>query len=147
MFFPDGRIHWSARTLENYGFDERKRSFAADDFSLILSDDGTSYKITSQLDPETLVDVTITRTVAGFKIGKDGKTNFGEDLKNPWGCIRHIFWPQAKSEGSITVKGEKFAVDGIAIFIIALQGMKPHHAGTLWDERGSGGFECVLMDE
>lgn len=122
--------------MENYGFDEENRSFAADDFSIILSDDNNSYHIVSQLDPECKVDVTVTRTVPGFKVGKDAKTGFGTDPQNPWGAIRHIFWPKAKSEGVLEVKGEKVDSTGGAIYVMAMQSMKPHHAGT----SHSGGF-------
>lgn len=130
VFYPDGTIHWSAATMDNFGFDEQKRSFAADKFHIVLSDDNGSYHIKSELDPETKVDVKITRTIPGFKVGQDGRTNYGEGPQYPWGCIRHVFWAKAESEGTVEVKNEKLDVAGKAVFILALQGMKPHHAGT-----------------
>jgi len=134
VFFPDGRIHWSAKTMSDYAFDPTFRSFFAgengEDFSIVLNEAGDSYHIKSRLDPEVLVDVTIDRKVAGFKVGKDAKTNYGDDHANPWGCIRHIFWPKNSASGAVEVKGEKVDVAGKNIYVMALQGMKPHHAGT-----------------
>jgi hypothetical protein len=130
VFFPDGRTHWSAVAMSNYAFDEKFYSIVADDFHIILSEEFDCFHIKSQLDPETLVDVKIKRTVPGFKVGKDGKTNYGDDPAYPWGCMKHIFWPQGVAEGTIEVKGEKIDVAGKAIFVMALQGMKPQHAGT-----------------
>ncbi|KAA8904657.1 oxidative stress survival, Svf1-like protein [Sphaerosporella brunnea] len=133
VFFPDGRTHWSAVAMNNYAFHESFYSFFADGFSIILSEDHDSFHIKSQLDPETVVDVKIKRTFPGFKVGKDGKTNYGDDPANPWGCIRHIFWPRGVAEGTIEVKGEKVDVAGRALFVMALQGMKPHHAAARWN--------------
>ncbi|KAI5820981.1 oxidative stress survival, Svf1-like protein [Pyronema omphalodes] len=133
VFYPDGKIHWSAKTMDNYAFDEKKRSFGADNFRIELALDNNSYRIISNLDTETLVDVTITREIPAFKVGKDARTNFGDDAANPWGCIRHLFWPKGKAEGTLTVKGEKIDAAGGAVFIMALQGMKPHHAASKWN--------------
>lgn len=137
VFFPDGRIHWSAKTMADYAFDPTFRSFFAgengEDFSIVLNEAGDSYHIKSRLDPEVLVDVTIDRKVAGFKVGKDAKTNYGDDPANPWGCIRHIFWPKNSASGVVEVKGEKVDVAGKNIYVMALQGMKPHHAAAKWN--------------
>ncbi|KAF8543071.1 oxidative stress survival, Svf1-like protein [Trichophaea hybrida] len=132
VFYPDGSIHWSAKTMENFRFDEQKRCFEADGFSIVLHDDNC-YRIISRLDPETVVDLKISRTIPGFKVGKDGKTNFGSDPRNPWGCIRHLFWPKGCAEGKLEVKGNKLMVSGNAVFIMALQAMKPHHAASKWN--------------
>jgi len=77
--------------------------------------------------------VKITRTIPGFKVGQDGRTNYGEGPQYPWGCIRHVFWAKAESEGTVEVKNEKLDVAGKAVFILALQGMKPHHAASKWN--------------
>jgi hypothetical protein len=132
VFYPDGKIHWSAKTVGNFGFDEHNRSVEGDGFSIILADSNDSFTIKSKLDPETLIDLKVTRAARGFMIGKDGRTNYGEDLNDPWGCIRHLFWPKCQAEGKLTVKGEELDMAGRAIFIMALQGMKPHHAAAKW---------------
>lgn len=94
-----------------------------------MSKDGNTMTIKSMVDPNIAVDLTLTRVAPGFKIGKDGKSLYGTDAANPWGYIRHVFWPRNKAEGSIVVGGEKVDFTGKAMFIHAMQGMKPHHAG------------------
>lgn len=71
----------------------------------------------------------ITRTAPGFHVGKDGKSYFGTDPENPWGSMRHGFWPRCKVEGSIITKNGEVDFTGRGFFVHALQGMKPHHAG------------------
>lgn len=129
IFKPDGTFHWSTKPLTNHEFDEEKRSFYADDISITLSEDYQSYNIKSIVDPDTRVDMKITRAGPGFKVGKDGRTNYGTDPKAPWGCIRHLFWPRVKAEGAIQANGTKVETNGQGMFVMALQGMKPHHAG------------------
>ena len=133
VFYPDGKIHWSAKTVGNFGFDEHNRSLKGDDFSIILADSNDSFTVKSELDPETLIDLKFTRAARGFMVGKDGKTNYGEDPDAPWGCIKHLFWPKCHAEGKLTVKGEVLNVAGRAMFVMALQGMKPHHAAAKWN--------------
>jgi hypothetical protein len=128
MFYPDGRIHWSTVPLQNFVFENQKRNLKAENFKITLSDSGDCFFITCT-DPETTLNIKISRTAPGFKIGKDGRTNFGQDPKDPWGFIRHIFWPTAKAEGTVTIKGENLNIAGRACLSMALQGMKPHHAG------------------
>lgn len=129
VFYPDGKIVWSAATLVDHVFSENMRDFYAENFSLSLSEDGKEFTIKSVADADVMVDVKITNVAPGFKIGKDGMTKFGTDHANPWGTMRHIFWPRAKAEGVVIVKEEKVECAGKAVMIMALQGMKPHHAG------------------
>lgn len=131
--FHDGKVVWSPQTLNDYRFDDQKRNYEAENFKIELSESNDSYKITSTVDPNITVDLTVTRTAPGFKVGKDGQSRFGDDPENPWGSIRHIFWPKAKAEGTITHNGEKIDMSGKAIYILALQGMKPHHAAARWN--------------
>lgn len=129
IFYPDGRILWSSKPLTNPGPDDTKYSFFADDLAIMLSEDGRSYNVKSTADPTIFIDLTVTQLAPGFKIGKDGKSLFGTDPENPWGSIRHVFWPRNKLEGFIKVNGEKIDFKGSAMYVMALQGMKPHHAG------------------
>ena len=98
-----------------------------------MSEDGNSYSIKSMVDPELSIDLTCTRLGPGFKIGKDGKSLYGTDPAEPWGAIRHIFWPRNKLTGFMVVaeKGEPVKIDfsGTTMLVMALQAMKPHHAG------------------
>jgi len=133
VFHPDGSYLWSTKPLTNSEFDEEKRSFYADDISITLAEDYGSFTIKSVVDADALVDIKISRVGPAFKIGKDGRTNYGTDPKAPWGYIRHLFWPRARAEGAIVSKGQKVETNGPALFVMAMQGMKPHHAAAAWD--------------
>lgn len=113
-------------------FDESMRSFGADNLSLELNEEGTAYTIKSAVNDDSLVNLTFTKAAPGFVIGKDGTTYFGTDAKNPWGSMRHAFWPRCSVEGTIQTKEQILDLKGRGIFIHALQGMKPHHAGKFW---------------
>lgn len=89
-----------------------------------------SYSIKSATNEASIVNLTVTQIAPGFQVGRDGKTYFGTDLKNPWGSMRHAFWPRCKVEGSIITKGGELDFKGRGFFAHALQGMKPHHAGS-----------------
>lgn len=119
--------------MSNYDFNEDKTSFYADDCAVELSEDGNSYTIKSMNDEKAIVNLKITKTAPGFKVGKTGATQYGTDLENPWGAISHAFWPRCVSEGTITT--EEGAVDfkGRAMYSFALQSMKPHHAAARWN--------------
>jgi hypothetical protein len=131
IFYNDGKTPslWSSDPLSNFGFDEDKYSFYADNCAVTLSDDGTEFTIKSMTNEASIVNLTIKRTTPGFQVGKDGKTYFGTDLENPWGLMWHAFWPRTKVEGSILTKDQDLDFSGKGFFVHALQGMKPHHAG------------------
>ena len=131
IFYPDRKepILWSADTLENYGFDEDRLSFYADNLAVTLSEDGTQYTIKSAVNEASIVNLTFTRTTPGFQIGKNGTTSFGTDPEQPWGSMRHAFWPRNRVEGSIITEAGELDFKGRGSFVYALQGMKPHHAG------------------
>jgi len=124
---------WSSDHLENYGFDEDHYSFYADGCAMDLSEDGRSYTVKSATNDASLVNLKITQGPPGFKVGKDGTSYFGTDPKEPWGSMLHVFWPRCHVEGSITTKDGEIDFKGRALFIHALQGMKPHHAAAKWN--------------
>ena len=111
-------------------FDESMSSFAADNISLSLNEEGNAYTLKSAVNEGCLVDLTFNRAAPGFAIGKDGTTYFGTDPQNPWGSMRHMFWPRCNVTGTITTKEKVHDMTGRGMFSQALQGMKPHHAGT-----------------
>lgn len=84
-------------------------------------------------DQRAVVNLTIKRSAPGFHAGSTGKTLFGTDLANPWGSMRHAFWPRCSSEGTIMTQQGPIDFKGKAAFIMALQGMKPHHAAAKWN--------------
>ncbi|PNP52083.1 hypothetical protein THARTR1_07292 [Trichoderma harzianum] len=124
---------WCSNPLSNVAFNEDKTSFYADDCAVELSEDGTFYTIKSMNDERALVNLKVTRAAPGFQAGKTGTSLYGTDLKNPWGSMRHAFWPRCSAEGTITTKGGPVDLKGQAIYIYALQGMKPHHAAAQWN--------------
>jgi hypothetical protein len=104
-------------------------SFGADNVAVTMNEDGASYSIKSAVNENMLVNLTIKRAAPGFVVGEDGKSLFGTDHANPWGSMRHAFWPRCEVEGTIITKEKQHDFKGRGLYIHALQGMKPHHAG------------------
>ncbi|KAJ5952208.1 uncharacterized protein N7479_010621 [Penicillium vulpinum] len=128
-----GDNKWYSDPLSNYMFDENMLSFGADNLSLTLNEEGNSYTIKSTVNGGALVDLKFSQAAPGFVVGKDGTSYFGTDPKNPWGSMRHAFWPRCAVEGSIITKDQTYDLSGRGVFIMALQGMKPHHAAARWN--------------
>jgi len=150
IFYPGASLPnlWCSDQLNNVEFSDDKVNFYAENCAVELSEDGTSYVIKSMTNPLAIVNITVTRTAPGFVVGKDGKTLFGTDLENPWGSMRHAFWPKNKVEGTIMTKNGPIDFKGKALFIHALQGMKPHHAAARWnfvDFQGET-YSAVMME-
>lgn len=120
---------WSSDPLSNHRFDDAQTSFFADNCSVELSADGSSYTIKSSTNKQSIVSLKFTKTAPGFVVGKNGTSYFGTDPANPWGSMRHAFWPRCQVEGSILTKDGELDFGGRGFFVHALQGMKPHHAG------------------
>ncbi|ORY81328.1 Svf1-like-domain-containing protein [Protomyces lactucae-debilis] len=130
---PQANI-WTSTTLEDWNTkDDACRSFKAKGVSVMLNEDNTAYTLKITVNPQTIVNFTMTRVSPGFKIGADGATLFGPDKAKPWGSMKHLFWPRCKVEGVILVNGAPVDVKGRGLFIHALQGMKPHHAARKWN--------------
>ena len=131
IFSTDGKTShlWSSDPLEGYGFDDEKHCFYADGCAVDLNEAGDEYTIKSATNEASIVNMVVRRTAPGFQVGKDGKSYFGTDPHNPWGSMRHAFWPRCECEGTIITKDGEINLKGRALFIMALQGMKPHHAG------------------
>lgn len=139
---------WCSTQLEDVSFSDDKTSFYAKDCALELSEDGNSYTIKSANDERAIVNVKVTRSTPGFHAGETGKTLFGTDLSNPWGTMRHAFWPRCVSEGTIVTKEGPIEFKGQAMFAYALQGMKPHHCAARWnfvDFQGKD-YSALLME-
>ncbi|KAK1759321.1 oxidative stress survival, Svf1-like protein [Echria macrotheca] len=131
--FDKSKEHlWCSTQLSNHEFSEDHTAFYANDCAVELSEDGTTFTIKSMNDDRAVVNLTVRRTAPGFKVGTTGTTLFGTDLANPWGSMRHVFWPRCAAEGTITTKDGPIDFKGKAFFAHALQGMKPHHAAAKW---------------
>ncbi|KAL6719353.1 putative cell survival pathways protein [Lecanora helva] len=150
IFYPDGKTPnlWSSDALSNPDFDEEKLSFYADSCAVTLNEDATAYTVKSATNDASIVNLTFTRTAPGFQVGKNGKSFFGTDPQNPWGSMRHAFWPRCRVEGSIVTKDGEIDFKGGGYFCHALQGMKPHHAAATWNfmDYQSPTYSAVMME-
>lgn len=124
---------WSSSPLSNVKISDDHLSFSADNCSVKLSDDGNSYTISSRTDQKAIVDLKITKAAPGFQAGKNGTSDFGTDPQNPWGWMRHAFWPRCTAEGTILSSEGPIDFKGRAFYVYCLQGMKPHHAAARWN--------------
>lgn len=113
-----------------------------------LSPDGTTYTIKSAVNDDNICNLVVKKTAPGFMAGEDGTTYFGTDHKNPWGQMRHVFWPRTSVTGTMQTKSKTYKMDGRAIFIHALQGMKPHHAAASWNfvDLQTPTYSAIMME-
>ncbi|KAK7418750.1 putative cell survival pathways protein [Neonectria punicea] len=155
LFYPENQDPktpplWTSTQLSGNELSNDYVSFFATDCKVELSEDGSSYKIESSNDDRAVVDLTVSRVAPGFLAGTTGNTYFGTDPENPWGSMRHTFWPRCVATGSIKT-GEEVLADFYndhATFIHALQGMKPHHAAARWNFVNFHGpeYSAVMME-
>ncbi|KAF2672467.1 survival factor 1 [Microthyrium microscopicum] len=138
---------WSSDPLSNYKFENEKYDLIADKVSITLNEDGSAYTIKSQLNLKSIVELTFTRTAPGFVVGDNGTTTYGTDPKNPWGTMRHSFWPRCTVTGHILTQHGSLDMKGAGMYVHALQGMKPHHAAARWNfcNFQSPNYSAVLM--
>jgi len=140
IFRPDGSIVWSTTQLVDHGFSEDRLEIYATDLLVSYEKNeetgAESFVVKSIADKEVAVDLKVTREGPGVKVG-NSKSLFGTDKAAPWGFIRHVFWPRSTVSGNIVLSGgagsEKVDLAGKALFVMACQGMKPHHAAARWN--------------
>lgn len=120
---------WTSTALED--FRAEGLNFYAKGLSIEL--DGSVYTIKSSVCPDLVVDLKVTRLTPGVIFGEDGLTLYGEDKANPWGLMRHVFWPRCLVVGTLDLKEDLIEINGYTMFVMALQGMKPHHAAKAWN--------------
>ncbi|RMZ88978.1 hypothetical protein DV736_g3793, partial [Chaetothyriales sp. CBS 134916] len=144
---PDQHL-WCSDPLYNFGFDDNKTNFYADNVALELSPSGDSYTIKSAANDGCLVNLTVKREAPGFQAGKDGTSYFGTDPEQPWGSMFHSFWPRCSVTGVIKTETKDYNMKGKALFVKALQGMKPHHAAAKWNfvDFATPTYSAVLME-
>lgn len=143
-----GKHLFCSDPLDNYGFDEAQTDFFADNVAFSLNDDGTSYTLKSACNDNCIVNLTVTRTAPGFVVGRDGTTLYGTDLSNPWGSMRHAFWPRCAVTGTMETPSKTYDMKGRGMYSFALQGMKPHHAAAKWNfiNFQTPTYSAILMD-
>ena len=135
IFYPKNENKanlWSSDQLKNIDISDDKLNFYAENVAFELSADGTSYSLKSMTNEASIVNVTVKQIAPGFQAGKDGKTTYGTDPNAPWGFMRHNIWPRNACEGTIVTKDGPIDFKGKALFIHAIQAMKPHHAAAKW---------------
>ncbi|CCF58562.1 hypothetical protein KAFR_0E04110 [Kazachstania africana CBS 2517] len=164
---PESLNLWTSTKLDN--FRPEGPNFYADNLSIELSEDNTTYHIVSNVNEQSTVDIEVTRLTPGAKAGEDPTTYFGDNIDEPWGSMRHTFWPRNKCVGKINlkkpIKSEETEQEitteesteesteetepsvayedqeivfteskpAFSMFVLAFQGMKPHHAAKAWN--------------
>lgn len=123
---------WTSTKLENFRTDGA--NFYADNLSIEFQDNDLVI-LKSSVNEDSVVELNMKRLVPGIIFGEDGTTLYGEDVTNPWGSMRHVFWPRCQVSGTVKSKSldKTFDINGYTMFVMALQGMKPHHAAKSWN--------------
>ncbi|SCU81997.1 LANO_0B04808g1_1 [Lachancea nothofagi CBS 11611] len=150
---------WTSTKLENFQIDGP--NFYADGLSIEMDAAGSQVQFKSSVSPDTTIDLTFDRVVPGVKVGENSTTYYGDNVEQPWGTMRHIFWPRNLCHGSLkfdvsigteaasyrTVSFSK-DVPVYSMFVMAIQGMKPHHAAKSWNFLNfqSDTHSAVLME-
>ncbi|SCU82877.1 LAMI_0C01222g1_1 [Lachancea mirantina] len=131
---------WTSTKLENFRIEGP--NFYADGLSIEMNEDASQVRFQSQVNKASVVDLTFDRIAPSVKVGEDPTTYYGDDIEQPWGTMRHVFWPRNKCHGTLTLGAEQedekiitFAQDApvYSMFVMAIQGMKPHHAAKAWN--------------
>ncbi|CDR46496.1 CYFA0S23e01574g1_1 [Cyberlindnera fabianii] len=143
---------WTSTKLEDFVI--KGNNFYAKNLQIELANDKDEYRLISKVNPESIVDLTFTKLAPAAKIGTNGTTVYGPSLEDQWGTMRHLFWPRNNVKGSIkstdpeSGKETEFDIDGKSMFVMAMQGMKPHHAAATWNFLNFHGekLSCVLME-
>lgn len=153
---------WTSTKLDDFTIEGP--NFYARDLSVELNDTDDQYHFQSQVNEKTTVDLFVTRLTPGCKVGDDPNTYYGDNVEEPWGSMRHVFWPRNSMHGTITLRkppledgqddeepqadeqlGARNSIyeeqtitftesdPAYSMFVMAFQGMKPHHAAKAWN--------------
>lgn len=151
VFYPNQEKPnlWLSDPVSGYKISADRTTFTANGCATELSEDGNSYHLKSNTNKQAMIDLTVHKASPGFLAGKDGVTHYGTDPAKPWGSMRHAFWPRCTASGTIVTKDGPIVFDeGQALFVMAIQGMKPHHAAAKWNFLDFQGptFSAVMME-
>lgn len=147
---------WTSVKLENFRIEGP--NFYADNLSIEMNEEGTEVEFKSTVAENVDVQFKIKRSVSGVKVGEDPSTYYGDDVTQPWGSMRHVFWPRNSITGTISAKNEQQDVSidltlseehkHYSMYVLAMQGMKPHHAAKAWNFMNfqSETHSAVLME-
>ncbi|WVR06944.1 hypothetical protein IAU60_003980 [Kwoniella sp. DSM 27419] len=156
---------WRSLNASGQKFD--KQNLKADQFEIKHSGSPTTeevYHITATLDKSVHFDLTFTRPAdaPGFKYGKGpqgGISTFGkeQDESKRDGFVVHRFHPLAYSAGTLSIEGQTVDAKGDAMFVNAIQGMRPNLIASRWnfaffttvggqDDAKLGGVRAIQME-
>ncbi|KAH3899262.1 related to Survival factor 1 [Saccharomycodes ludwigii] len=131
-------------------------NFYSDSLKIEWIDNDTKiHFVSDDTNDDLKVDLTFTKIAPGVKVGEDPTTYYGPDIENSWGRMRHVFWPRNECTGTITLPGDHEVIEfdnsgnkAIGMFVMALQGMKPHHAAKSWNFMNfvNEHYSAVLME-
>lgn len=93
---------WTSTKLEDFRVEGP--NFYAKDLFVELNEEDNEYHFKSSVNPRSTVDLRIRRMTPGCKVGDDPSTYYGDNIEEPWGCVRHVFWPRNSIVGTINVK-------------------------------------------
>ncbi|CCH62459.1 hypothetical protein TBLA_0H01720 [Henningerozyma blattae CBS 6284] len=99
---PEKLNVWTSTKLEN--FEIKGTDFFADNLSLELNKELNQYHFISNVNKRSKIDIYFDQVVKGCKLGEDPFTYYGDNIEEPWGSMRHIFWPRNKVTGTIQLK-------------------------------------------
>lgn len=77
--------------------------------------------------PDLVVSLEFEKVDHGFKVG-EGKAYLGNA-----GFVSHKFWPRSIAKGTFIVENTVHDVDGLGMFIHAIQGMQPQLIASNWN--------------
>lgn len=152
---PENNI-WTSTRLENFRIEGA--NFYADNLSIEMNEQGDQVRFVSTVNECSELDLTFQRNTSGVKVGDDPCTYYGADINQPWGSMRHVFWPRTSCYGQMKIKPHgsvdsniiEFQEDqpAYSMFVMALQGMKPHHAAKSWNFLNfhSKEYSVILME-
>ncbi|CAG8517231.1 201_t:CDS:2 [Paraglomus brasilianum] len=129
-FFGDGINTFKSGNMSNFKLSPDRRSATTDGMKIELNSECTKYTVSLVHANELLISFVFERVDRGFKIG-EGKTFFGSDKST--GFVEHKFWPKGKVSGNVFINGKPFDLNGVGLFVHALQGMRPHLIATRWN--------------
>ncbi|CCC70796.1 hypothetical protein NCAS_0F03120 [Naumovozyma castellii] len=99
---PEELNLWTSTKLENFRIEGP--NFYADNLSVELNDENTTYHFVSNVNEQSMIDLTFIRLTPGAKVGEDPTTYYGDNIDEPWGSMRHVFWPRNSCHGTIKLK-------------------------------------------
>lgn len=98
-----------------------------------------TYSITGSLDKTVQISLEFTRPASapGFKYGDGedgGFSTFGKEQgEKKDGMVIHRFLPMGFTKGSLIVEGKVVDAKGDAMFVHAIQGMRPNNVASRWN--------------